>query len=72
MKHERIHAAKAVDQVLAPLLVAVHQDLGVGVAVEDVAGSLELGAKLLEVVDLAVHQKIKKNIIARQGLTPLL
>ena len=47
----------------------MHQDLGVGVAVEDVAGSLELGAKLLEVVDLAVEDDGDLAVIARHGLS---
>ena len=68
VNHERVHAAKAVDQIFAPLLVTVHQDLGVGVAVEDVASGLELGAELLEVVDLAVEDNRDLAVIARHGL----
>ena len=69
VNHKRVHAAQAVDQVLAPLLVAVHQDLGVGVAVEGVAGCLQLGAKLLEVIDLAVENDRDLAVVARHGLS---
>ena len=53
--HEAVHTAQALDQALSPLLIAVHENLGVGIAVEGVAGGLQLGAELLEVVDLAVE-----------------
>ena len=53
--HEAVHATQAIDQAFSPLLIAVHEDLGVGVAVERVPRGLELGAELLKVVDLAVE-----------------
>ena len=51
---ERPHAVEAVEALLAPLLVRVHDDLGVGVRVEPVPARLELAPQLDEVVDLAV------------------
>ena len=68
VNHERVHAAQTVDQVLAPLLVTVYQDFGISVAVEGVAGRLQLGAKLLEVVDLSVEDNRDLAVVARHGL----
>ncbi len=49
------HAAQALEHLAAPLLVAMHDGLGVAVGLEGVAGRLKLLAQLWEVVDLAVE-----------------
>jgi hypothetical protein len=49
------HPAQPADRRLAPLLVGVHDGLGVGVRVEAVAGRFERRAQLAVVVDLAVE-----------------
>ena len=41
--------------VVAPLLIAVNEGLGVGAGSEPVALALEVGAQFAEVVDLAVE-----------------
>ena len=66
--HEAVHTAQALDQALTPLLIAVHEDLGVGVAVERVTRGLELGAELLEVVDLAVEHHKDRAVLVAHGL----
>ena len=48
------HAAQPLPQPRAPLLVAVHEHLGVAAAAEPVPGPLELVHQLAVVVDLAV------------------
>ena len=50
------HAAQLLEHVRAPRLVAVDDGLRVAVRDERVAHRLELGAQLLEVVDLAVER----------------
>src|SRR3954471_5370694 len=49
------HPAQALGKLLAPLLVPVDQDLGVAVALEDVALGNQLALEIEEVVDLAVE-----------------
>ena len=49
------HAAQLLEHAGSPRLVAVHDGLGVAVRDELVAQRLQLGAQLLEVVDLAVE-----------------
>src|SRR5262249_35581792 len=49
------HAVETVEDVRPPLLVAVDDDLGVGLGPEPVATALQLAPELLEVVDLAVE-----------------
>src|SRR5262245_43190043 len=49
------HAVETIEDVGAPLLVAVNDGLGVGLRPELVSAALELGAQLLEVVDLTVE-----------------
>ena len=66
--HEAVHATQAIDQTLSPLLIAVHEDLGVGVAVERVPRGLELGAELLKVVDLAVEHHEDRAVLVAHGL----
>src|SRR5205823_5323331 len=51
----REHAAQALDDALAPMLVGAQQHLGVGIALEAIAEAFELGTQLAEVVDLAVE-----------------
>ena len=51
---DREHAAQALPQPRAPLLVPVHEHLGVAPRGEPVARALELAAQLQVVVDLAV------------------
>jgi hypothetical protein len=51
------HAAQALHHALAPVLPGAQQHLGVRGRREGVARSLELGAQLAEVVDLAVERE---------------
>src|SRR5690606_24404250 len=52
---EREHALRPAERGLdAPALEAREQDLGIGMPAERIAGRLQLGAQLPEVVDLAV------------------
>ena len=66
---EGVHAAQAIEYGLAPLLVAVQEALGVGSTVELIALGLELGAKLLEVVDLAVEDDNDAAVLIGHGLS---
>src|SRR5262249_6881002 len=52
---EREHAAQAMDDLLAPLLIGAQQDLGVRIEREAVAEPDQLAPQLAEVVDLAVE-----------------
>ena len=65
---ERVHAAQAVHEVVAPLLIAVHEHLGVRAAVEGVALRLEFRAQGLEVVDLAVEHDDDVAVLALHRL----
>src|SRR5262249_24395772 len=49
------HSAQSLDTPLAPLLVAVHDDLGVRSAAKTMAGRLEFSPQLPEVENLAVE-----------------
>ena len=62
------HAAEAVDAVLAPLLVAVRDHLGVGVGPEAVAVRDQLAADLGEVVDLAVEDDLHRSVLVADRL----
>ena len=66
---EGVHTAQTIEYRLAPLLVAVQEALGVGAAVELIALGLELGAKLLEVVDLAVEDDNDAAVLIGHGLS---
>ena len=66
---EGVHTAQAIEYGLAPLFVAVQEALGVGAAVELIALGLELGAKLLEVVDLAVEDDDDAAVLVGHGLS---
>ena len=67
-QREGEHAAEAIDRAVAPLLVRVHDHLGVRVRAEPVAVRLELGADLGEVVDLAVEDDPDRAVLVRQRL----
>lgn len=54
---EGVHAAQALEQVFAPVPVAVEQDFGVAVGMENAAGALQLLAQFAEVVDFAVEDQ---------------
>ena len=69
MHHEAIHAAQAIDQALAPFLVSVNEDLGVRIAMEYVTRGLELGAQLLEVVNLAIEHNEHGAVLVAHGLS---
>ena len=66
---EGVHTAQAIEDGLAPLLVAVQEALGVGAAVELVALGLELGTEFLEVVDLAVEDNDDAAVLVGHGLS---
>src|SRR5207245_1428893 len=53
-QRDREHAPQTVEEGSPPLLVAVHEHLGVAVRAEAMAGALELTPQLPVVVDLAV------------------
>ncbi len=66
---EREHAVQSRGEVLAPLLIAVDQDLGVGmVAAEDMTRGEKLGAQFCLVVDLAVEQDADRAILVPHRL----
>jgi len=65
---EREHAAKPVDAALAPLLVAVNDDLGVRACLEPVTARDEVRANLREVVNLAVEDRPHRAVFVRQWL----
>ena len=62
------HAAELLDAALAPLLVAVDDDLGVGAGAELVAMANEFGAHLREVVNLAVEDGPDGAVLVGQRL----
>ena len=66
---EGVHTTQAIEYGLAPLFVAVQEALGVGAAMELIALGLELGAKLLEVVDLAVEDDDDAAVLVGHGLS---
>ncbi len=69
---KREHAAEALDDGLSPLLVAVDDDLGVRAGLEGVPGTLQLGANVLEVVDLPVEHHPDRSVFVRQRLVACL
>ncbi len=62
------HAAQVPHARLAVLLVQAKDDLGVARRPEPMALLLEIGAQLLEVVDLAVVRDDKRSIVVRHRL----
>ena len=62
------HAAQLLEHVRAPRLVAVDDGLGVAVRDKRVTHRLELGAQLLEVVDLAVERDGHRAVGVLHGL----
>ena len=67
------HAPQLFQHALAPLLVAVEQDFGVGmVGGEGVARRLQLGAQLHEVVNFAVEHHRQALILVEHGLAAAL
>jgi hypothetical protein len=64
----RPHAVEAGRAVVAPLLVGVDDDLGVGLRGEGVAQLLELGAQLAVVVDLAVEDEPDRLVLVGDRL----
>ena len=67
------HAPQLFQHALAPLLVAVEQDFGVGmVGGEGVARRLQLGAQLHEVVNFAVEHHRQTLILVEHGLAAAL
>lgn len=54
-QRQREHAVQPLDEAQAVLLVEVRQQRRVAVAADPVAAGVEVGAQLLEVVDLAVE-----------------
>ena len=67
-ERERPHPVEAVEAVLAPLLVRVHDDFRVGVRAEAVAVRLELAPQLDEVVDLAVEGDPDRPVLVAERL----
>ena len=62
------HPAQALGKLFAPLLVTVDQDLGVAVALEDVALGDELALEIEEVVDLAVEDDPDRSVLVGHRL----
>ncbi len=65
---DREHAAQALPEPVAPLLVAVDEHLGVGARAERVARRLELAHQLAVVVDLAVLDDDDRAVLVRDRL----
>ena len=62
------HAAQLLQHLLAPLLVPVQQNFGVGPGGEGVPGAHQFGGQLLEVVDLAVKDDGEVLVLIEHGL----
>ena len=62
------HTAQHTGQLGAVLLIAVDDDLGVAVGLEDVALGLQLGAQIHKVIDLAVENADNRAILIVHGL----
>ncbi len=65
---KREHAAKALDARIAPFLVSVDDDLGVGMRPEAMPAALELGPQRREVVDLAVEDDQHRAVLVGERL----
>jgi hypothetical protein len=62
------HSVKPVENLIAPLLVSMNDDFGIGLRAEDVSVGLEYCPQLLEVVDLAVEYDPYGFCLIRHGL----
>jgi hypothetical protein len=62
------HAAQALREPVAVLLVEVHQHLGVGAGRKAVAGDLQPRTKLAVVVDLSVLDDVDRAVLVRDRL----
>jgi hypothetical protein len=67
-ERDREHPVQALERPLPPLREGAQHDLGVGARAEAVAGRLQLGAQLAEVVDLAVVGEDQAPVLGRHGL----
>src|SRR5262249_20575199 len=67
-ERERVHAVEFADEVIAVLLVRMHDDLGVTAGTEAVPGLLETSSELAEVVDLAVAHDPQPLVLVGDGL----
>ena len=56
------HTVESRETGIAPLLVSVNDHLGVGLGVKLVSESLELGAQLAKVVNLAVEHRLQRAV----------
>ena len=65
---DRPHTVEAREALRPPLLVRVHDGLGIGVGLERVAGRLELRAQLAEVVDLTVEDDLHAPVLVAHRL----
>lgn len=66
--HEGEHAAQFAGQLIAPLLIAMQQHLGIGPGGKGMACSDQFLAQGLEVIDLAVKNADKTAILIEHGL----
>ena len=71
-ERKREHAAQFVQHRLAPLLVAVQQDLGIRAGGEGVPGGLQLFAQGLEVVNFAVEHDDEAAVLVIHRLAAAL
>src|SRR5208282_6739167 len=65
---ERKHSEQPLDRALAPFLIGVDDDLGVGARAKAVAAGFELIAKRHEIVDLAVEDHGERSRFVPNGL----
>ena len=66
------HAAQAVDHLVTPLLVAMQDDLGVGLGGEGMSQVDQLAAQFTVVVDLPVHGDGHGGVLVEDGLVAAL
>ncbi len=62
------HPVEALEKAIAHLFVQMHDDFGVAVGGEAVAGALELRSQLAEVVDLPVADYDERAVLVEDGL----
>ena len=65
---DREHSTQPACEVRVPLLVRVHEHLGVAVGPETMARAFELAAQVLVVVDLTVLHDVARTVLVRDRL----
>src|SRR5205085_9519007 len=62
------HAIQAIEHLVTPLLVSMHDHFGVRLCAEHMPGRFQLAPHLLEVIDLAVEDYPNSLLGVRHGL----